>query len=62
MEGLEFDQIGELERGWLERSFEKDEILSVVRDMDGDKAPGPDGFSIVFFSLMLKIKLDHSSK
>ena len=49
MEGLEFDQIGELERGWLERSFEKDEILSVVRDMEGDKAPGPDGFSMAFF-------------
>lgn len=28
MEGLEFDQIGE-----LERRFEKDEILSVVREM-----------------------------
>ena len=49
MEGLEFDQIGELERGWLERSFEKDEILSVVRDMEGDKPPGPDGFSMAFF-------------
>ena len=49
MEGLEFDQIGESERGWLERRFEKDEILSVVRDMEGDKAPSPDGFSIAFF-------------
>ena len=49
MEGLEFDQIGESERGWLERRFEKDEILSVVRDMERDKAPGPDGFSIAFF-------------
>ena len=44
VEGLEFDQIGE-----LERSFEKDEILSVVRDMEGDKAPGLDGFSMAFF-------------
>ena len=49
MEGLEFDQIGESERVWLERRFEKDEILSVVRDMEWDKAPGPDGFSISFF-------------
>ena len=48
-EGLEFDQIGELERGWMERRFEKDEIISVVRDMEGDKALGPDGFSIAFF-------------
>ena len=50
MEGLEFDQIGELEKGWLERSFGKDEILSVVRDMEGDKAPDPDGFSMAFFN------------
>ena len=49
VEELEFDQIGELERGWLERRFEKEEILSVVRDMEGDKAPSPDGFSMAFF-------------
>ena len=49
MEGLEFDQIGELERGWLERRFEKVEILSMVRDLEGDKAPGPNGFSMAFF-------------
>ncbi|KAL4633515.1 hypothetical protein ACB092_04G128100 [Castanea dentata] len=34
---------------WLERRFEKDEILSVVRDMEGDKASSPNGFSMVFF-------------
>ena len=33
----------------MERRFEKDEILSVVRDMEGDKTPGPDGFSMAFF-------------
>ena len=49
MEGLDIDQIGEMKRGWLERRFEKDEILSVVREMEGDKAPGPDGFSMAFF-------------
>ena len=49
MEGLEFDQIGELERGWLERRIEKDEILLVVRDMEGDNAPDPNGFSMAFF-------------
>lgn len=32
MEGLEFDQIGGLEMGWLERRFEKKEILSVVQE------------------------------
>ena len=31
VEGLEFDQIGELERGWLERRFEKDEIWKGIK-------------------------------
>ena len=49
MEGLEFDQIDGLERGWLERRFEKEEILLAVNELAGDKAPGPDGFSKAFF-------------
>ena len=49
MESLEFDQIGEMERGWLEMRFEKDKILLVVREMEGNIAPCPDGFSMAFF-------------
>ena len=52
MEGLEIDQIGELERGWLERSFEKDEILSVVRDMEGDKLQVHMAFLWLFFIII----------
>ena len=44
VEGLEFDQIEGLERDWLEWRFEKEEILRVVKQLEGDKAPGPDGF------------------
>ena len=39
---------GGTERGWPERKFEK-EILQAVRDMEEDKAPGPDSFSVAFF-------------
>ena len=49
MECLEFDQIGRMERGWLERRFEKEDILLVVTEMDGDKALGLDDFSMAFF-------------
>ena len=49
MEGLEFDHIGDMERVWLERKFEREEILQVVSDLDGDKAPGPDGFTTAFY-------------
>ena len=49
VEGLEFDRIGNMERLWLERKFERDEILQVVSDLDENKAPGPDEFTIAFY-------------
>jgi len=33
----------------MERAFEEEEVRNVVSTMDGDKAPGPDGFSMAFF-------------
>jgi hypothetical protein len=36
-------------RDWLEGEFEENEVWEVVRDLNGDKAPGPDGFSMAFF-------------
>ena len=49
VEGLEFDCIGDMERVWLERKFEREEIFQVVRDLEGDKALGPDGFTMAFY-------------
>ena len=49
MEGLEFDRIGDMERVSLERKFEREEILQVVKELERDKAPGPDGFSMAFY-------------
>ena len=37
VEGLEFDCIGDMERVWLERKLEREEIFQVVRDLEGDK-------------------------
>ena len=34
---------------WLERQFDEDEILEVIKGFNGDKAPGPDGFWLSFF-------------
>ena len=33
----------------LEDPFEEREVWEVIKGMDGDKALGPDGFSMVFF-------------
>ena len=49
VEGLEFDRIRDMERVWLERKFESEHILQVVSDLEGDKAPGPDGFMMAFY-------------
>ena len=49
MEGLEFDRIGDMERVWLERKFEREAILQVVSELEGDKAPGSDGFTMAFY-------------
>ena len=48
VEGLEFDQIEGLERDWLERRLEQQKVLRVVKEMEGDKAPSSDSFSLTF--------------
>ena len=49
IEGLEFDQIESIERDWLERRFEREEILRVVKQLEGDKAPSLDDFTMAFY-------------
>ena len=49
MDGLEFTSIEEDERLELERDFSKEEVVKVLQEMEGDKAPGPDGFTMAFF-------------
>ena len=33
----------------LDRAFTEEEVFEAVKHMNGDKAPGPDGFSLAFF-------------
>ena len=49
MDGLEFARTEEDERLELERDFPKEEVVKVLQEMKGDKAPGPDGFTMAFF-------------
>ena len=44
VDGLEFTCLDETERLSLEREFDKEEILVVLKEAEGDKALGPDGF------------------
>ena len=49
VDGLHFASISGDERDVLEKRFEKEEIVQVLKDFQGDKAPGPDGFTMTFF-------------
>ena len=49
MDGLEFASIEEDERLELESDFSKEEVVKVLFEMEGDKAPDPDGFTMGFF-------------
>ena len=49
MDCLEFTSIEEDERLVVERDFSKEEVVQVLQEMEGDKAPGPDGFTMAFF-------------
>ncbi|WKA01542.1 hypothetical protein VitviT2T_019819 [Vitis vinifera] len=46
---LQFDQISQQEAENLERFFTEDEIHAALMEMNGDKAPGPDGFTMAFW-------------
>ena len=49
MDGLDFACIEEGERSSLEKEFTKEEVTQVLREMEGDKVPSPDGFTMAFF-------------
>ena len=49
VDGLDFHSIGADEASLLERKFDREEVFLVLKDLQGDKAPGPDGFSMAFF-------------
>jgi hypothetical protein len=53
LDNLEFDRLNGEEASSLEDPFEEREVREVIKGMDRDKAPGPDGFSMAFFSGLL---------
>ena len=54
MIGDNHSSILEVEAGWLEVGFEE-KVRKVVSNMNGDRALGPDGFSMAFFEACLDV-------
>jgi hypothetical protein len=49
VDGLQFAISGEENRNLLDHRFDKEEVIKVVQEIQGDTAPGPDGFTNAFF-------------
>ncbi|WKA04536.1 hypothetical protein VitviT2T_022566 [Vitis vinifera] len=49
IERLQLEQLNQQEAENLEYPFSEEEIHSALMEMNGDKAPGPDGFTMVFW-------------
>ena len=48
---MDFPRISGDNAVWLERPFEEAEIFEVIKEFNGDKSPGPDGFPMAFFQV-----------
>ena len=49
IEGLHLNRLNSYETEVLELLFTEEEIHSILMEMNGDKAPGPDGFTVAFW-------------
>ena len=49
MEGLDFNRIDGEDAARLEEAFSEEEVFSTLSDLNEDKAPGPNGFSLSFW-------------
>ncbi|XP_026438258.1 uncharacterized protein LOC113336798 [Papaver somniferum] len=50
LQDIDFDTINTLESGILDANFSEDEVLHAIKALGQDKASGPDGYPLMFFS------------
>ena len=46
--GLDFERIGDEDIVRLEEAFSEKKVFSALSELNGNKAPGPNGFTIAF--------------
>ena len=56
---LPFSVIEDSDRALLDSRFEREEIIQVIRDLQGDKSLGPDGFNMCWASLRRFMSMVH---
>ncbi|MCH87170.1 LINE-1 reverse transcriptase like, partial [Trifolium medium] len=55
LNGISFPAVLEADNIWLTRPFSMEEIEVVVKESDGNKSPGPDGFNFAFVKALWSI-------
>ena len=58
LEGLNFQRINEVEVERLETPFTVDEVFIALSNLNGNKAPGPDGYMLAFWHFSWDIVKD----
>ena len=49
LDNVEFSRISKEDAIWLERPFDEEEVFGGINSFNGDKVPGPNGYSMAFF-------------
>ena len=49
LDGLSFSTLNPNDARNLELPFREEEVFTALNDMEGDKAPGPNGFTLAFW-------------
>ena len=49
MEGLSFSKLEDQEAVRLEKPFTEEEVFSALHELNGEKSPGPDGYTVAFW-------------
>ena len=49
LDDVDFSSISVEDASWLDKPFEEEEVFGVINDFNGEKALGPNGFSMAFF-------------
>ena len=55
---ISLKELGIEDAGSLEVRFSEEEVSTTIADLNGEKAPGPDGFPIAFWSFSLEFVKD----
>ena len=55
VDDLSFLSIDADNSNWVEREFEEQELWQVVRELNGNKAPRPDGFTMAFSQMCWEV-------